>query len=539
MDLRTIILMLAVGSFLYGLLLIILRFKKNNPQKVPFWITAKMLQAVGCFLLFYRTSTYDVLTMVANTALLLGCAYEAWVIRILSGQLVGRKLHILTSIGIILVCFITLFLGEPYGTGLVFLLQSIFYILSSLFLFRKLDMKFSLQLLLAISYCMTGLVFLISAILCLGFPEYALKLESDAISDIIAGVSFYIFLVSGFILLMISKERSDKQLLEIQKALKESEIRFQKIVETAIEGILIFDEHYNITFANENIATMLGYTVEEMLGRAYSSFFPESQLDVYKYQESLRKKGQDSVYECCLLRKDGQKHWFLISAKAIIDDFGRFEGSFGMLTNINERKKMELLLEESNRQLKELSNKDSLTGIANRRCFDTTLEREYFRLSRTNSKLSIILFDIDHFKEYNDYYGHVMGDECLRQIGKALANCVNRSVDLAARYGGEEFACILPDTDIHSAVKIAERIRQKIQDLKIEHKKSTVSEFVTASFGVTTVRYSPEVSPVEIIAMADKLLYKAKVSGRNRIEYAESKEIDEFDYRQILKVSSN
>lgn len=180
---------------------------------------------------------------------------------------------------------------------------------------------------------------------------------------------------------------------------------------------------------------------------------------------------------------------------------------------------MELLLEESNRRLTELSNMDSLTGTANRGHFDATLEQEYSRLRRSNSNLSIILLDIDHFKEYNDCYGHVMGDDCLRQIGSLLANSVRRSVDLAARYGGEEFACILPDTDIHGAVKVAERIRQMIQDLRIEHKESSVSEYVTASFGVITVQYTPEISPADIISMAYKLLYEAKVSGRNRIEY--------------------
>jgi diguanylate cyclase (GGDEF)-like protein len=225
-----------------------------------------------------------------------------------------------------------------------------------------------------------------------------------------------------------------------------------------------------------------------------------------------------------LLAKKGRiSSLFLVSAKPILNDSGEFEGSFGMLTDINERREMELLLEESNRQLTELCNKDSLTGIANRRYFDATLEHEYSRLRRSNSKLSIVLLDLDHFKEYNDYYGHVMGDECLCQIGGVLESCVNQSVDLVARYGGEEFACILPDTDLHIAVKTAETIRQSIQDLKIEHKKSPTWEFVTASFGVTTVQYRSEISTADIIAMADKLLYKAKVSGRNRIEYAESK----------------
>lgn len=292
-------------------------------------------------------------------------------------------------------------------------------------------------------------------------------------------------------------------------------------METAIDGIIIFDKHYKITFANKNMVSILGYTVDEMIGRTYVSFFPEDKLNIYYYQKSLRKKGLDSVYECCLKRKDGNNHWFLISAQAILDDFGKFEGSFAMLTDINERKKMELYLEETNRQLTELSNKDSLTGIANRRCFDTVLEREYARMKHSKSKLSIILFDIDCFKEYNDYYGHVMGDECLRKIGRILDDCLSQTIDLAARYGGEEIACILPDTDIDSAVEIAEKIRQEIVNLKTQHEKSTVSEFVTASFGVTTVHHWSENTLEEIVAKADKLMYKAKVLGRNRVEYAE------------------
>lgn len=432
-------------------------------------------------------------------------------------------MHILISLGIIIICSITILLDKHIAIGLVFLLHSFFYFLPSLSLFRKSEMKFSLQLLLAVCYSITGFIFLLSAILSFGFPEYTLSLSTNIMSGIIPVVSYCIFLISGYILLMLAKERSDMQVVEIQKNLQESEIRFQQIVETAIEGILIFDQDYRITFANQNIASMLGYTIDEMIGMPYISFFPESQLDVYNYQEFLRKRGVDSVYECCLLKKNGQKNWFLVSATPILGEHGRFEGSFAMLTDINERKEMELLLKESNRHLTELSNKDSLTGIANRRCFDAILEHEYSRLRRSNSRLSIILLDIDHFKEYNDCYGHVMGDECLRQIGQALESCINKEVDLAARYGGEEFACILPDTDIQSAVKIAEKIRQKIQDLRIEHKNSPVSEHVSASFGVTTVQYSLEISLEDIIAMADKLLYKAKVSGRNMISYAEFK----------------
>lgn len=141
MDLRTVMLMLAMGSFLYGLLLAVFKLNKNNPQKVPFWGTAKILQGTGSLILYFRTHTFDGLTSLAFIILLLGCAYEAWAVRYLSGKLVRRWLHILTSAGVILACSLTIFLSIPRQTGLVFLIQSCFYFLTSLFLFRKSEMK--------------------------------------------------------------------------------------------------------------------------------------------------------------------------------------------------------------------------------------------------------------------------------------------------------------------------------------------------------------------------------------------------------------
>ncbi len=521
MDTRTVMLMLATGSVLFGLLLVMLKFRKNNPQQIPYWIIAKFLQAAGSFMLFYKMGKFDWVAVLANIFLLLGCSYEAWTVLFISGKPIKRQLHYMISLVIVLVCYTTVFLFKPYRVGVLFLLQTIFYILPGIFLFRS-HMRSFLRILLGVCYCITGTVFLLSAFLCFVSPEHALSLGQNPVFLIIPVVSFAIFLMSGFIMLMLAKEVSDIQVLEIKKNLEKSEVRFQRIIETTIEGILIFDENYKITFSNKKMASVLGYTIDEMLQRPYKSFFPESHLEEENRQENLRRSGQDSVYECCLLTKESQKHWFLVSANALINDAGEFEGSFAMLTDINERKEMELLLEKSNRQLTELSNKDGLTGIANRRCFDEVLEREYFRLKRSNSKLSIIMLDIDHFKSFNDNYGHVAGDDCLRQIGNVLAGCVSRSVDLAARYGGEEFACILPDTDLPAAVKIAEDIRQKIEELKIEHKESPVSKFITASFGVTVVQYSEERTLSDIVNNADKLLYKAKASGRNRIEYNES-----------------
>lgn len=137
------------------------------------------------------------------------------------------------------------------------------------------------------------------------------------------------------IMLMLAKERSDLRVEKIQKNLEKSELRFQRIVETAIEGILILDENYLITFANPNMASVLGYTIDEMLGRSYISPFPSHDLAEQKYKKFFGDKNDAIVYECCLLRKDGEKHWFLVSAKAFFDDLGKLEGYVAMLTDIN------------------------------------------------------------------------------------------------------------------------------------------------------------------------------------------------------------
>lgn len=187
--------------------------------------------------------------------------------------------------------------------------------------------------------------------------------------------------------------------------------------------------------------------------------------------------------------------------------------------NITERKLAKEALEESNRRLEILSTTDALTGIANRRHFDEMLAQEHARHARSGAKLSLILLDIDHFKEFNDIYGHVKGDECLRLIGQVLAECAIRPADLAARYGGEEFVFILPETDSRGAVIIAEKIRSGIQALAIPHRTSSTADCVTASLGVFTMHCSAGVLADDILAKVDELLYRAKSSGRNRIEF--------------------
>ena len=179
----------------------------------------------------------------------------------------------------------------------------------------------------------------------------------------------------------------------------------------------------------------------------------------------------------------------------------------------NEKDKAENLA----KKLLILSTRDGLTGIPNRRHFDEFLAKEWNRAIRSGSKLSLIMCDIDHFKTYNDQYGHQKGDHCLQQITAILEEHTRREGDLAARYGGEEFAIVLPDTTLESAIKNAEKITSAIEKRAIPHDASDISNVVTVSMGVTTIKPDQNVFSATLIAQADKSLYQAKTEGRNRI----------------------
>ncbi|MFH0784466.1 MAG: diguanylate cyclase [Pseudomonadota bacterium] len=161
------------------------------------------------------------------------------------------------------------------------------------------------------------------------------------------------------------------------------------------------------------------------------------------------------------------------------------------------------------------------------------LANECARHVRSGAELSLIMLDIDHFKIYNDNYGHVSGDVCLQRIARVIAESAVRATDIAARYGGEEFACILPDTDLHGAAAIAEKLRTGINRLVIPHDLSTTAGFVTASLGVVSVTCTADMSAADSIVLADKMLYKAKEGGRNRVE------IDTFISNQQSGVEKN
>ncbi len=177
-------------------------------------------------------------------------------------------------------------------------------------------------------------------------------------------------------------------------------------------------------------------------------------------------------------------------------------------------------LAQANNQLQLLSNTDGLTGIANRRHFDQALAHEWARAQRAHAPVSLIMLDVDVFKHFNDHYGHLAGDACLKSLALTLAQTGGRrDGDVVARFGGEEFVVLLPGADAPAALEVAQHIQQAIQALALPH-EGAPHGIVTVSFGVATMAPQREQLAEELVRRADRAMYRAKQGGRNRIEQA-------------------
>ena len=248
-------------------------------------------------------------------------------------------------------------------------------------------------------------------------------------------------------------------------------------------------------------------------------------FDIYAppYDERLRavvenawRTGEPFVIEAMLRDDEGIERWVEVRAQAKIGEEGNAR-IYGTTQDIDSRKRMERKLRDVNAKLDDMARRDALTGLLNKREFAKDIQNLCTVFERIKRPLSMVMMDIDHFKIYNDTYGHLAGDDCLRQVGQAISSCLLRDADSAYRYGGEEFAVILPDTNLEGAARVAEKIRGRIEALKLPHEKSSTGKYVTMSVGFATTAPEEAAKPNELIARADAALYRAKNDGRNRV----------------------
>lgn len=304
---------------------------------------------------------------------------------------------------------------------------------------------------------------------------------------------------------------------KIEEALQQSEAKFSSAFRSSPDPIVITTlKEGRYLEANESFCDLMEYQREEVINKTVKELkIWLNSSDRIKFIQGLQKKRMIRDQEFQLRSKTGQIKTLLISAELI-----EVENQTCILViskDITERQKIKAALEEANKKLQRLAHIDGLTQVANRRSFDETLEREWKRCFREQQPLSLILCDVDYFKQYNDYYGHLQGDECLKQVAKAITQAVKRQTDLVARYGGEEFVVILPNTNLDGALQVAQFIQDEIRQLQIPHLKSEVSQFITFSLGISTIIPSNLVDSSTLVNRADQALYQAKQQGRDRI----------------------
>ena len=314
---------------------------------------------------------------------------------------------------------------------------------------------------------------------------------------------------------------SDRKRVEAE--LRQSQSIFQSFFDNAPGIIIIKDLEGRYLLVNQEYVYLLQIPESEILGKTDFEFLPQEVAKNIRSQElQAIFEGIAVSFEQSLLFRE-QLRTFLITKFPILDEHDKPYAVAVIRLDISDRKQSEIALAEveaelrqANLELQKLVNLDGLTKIANRRCFDQRIVDEWQRLHREQQPLSLLMFDVDYFKRYNDHYGHQLGDECLIKIAQTVEHLINRPADLLARYGGEEFIVILPNTNLVGALLVANHIGEAIKDLQIPHQDSDVSDFVTVSIGIVSDIPRTERSPHVLINQADQALYYAKQQGRNR-----------------------
>jgi len=298
-------------------------------------------------------------------------------------------------------------------------------------------------------------------------------------------------------------------LIHEQQRLAASQAHLHAIIQSAMNGILTLDAEGHVLEVNPSCEQLFGFSAAELQGGHLSMLFggglselaPQSLLGQPREVSARHRSGEELSLQLTMAEvRTATTHLFV----CIVTDF-------------SERKRQELRLRRANELLARQSTTDGLTGVGNRRLFDQALQQEWLRSARSGQPLAILLVDIDHFKQYNDRYGHVAGDDALRRVATLLRSCVGRGGESVCRYGGEEFVVLLVDTDLAGAQVVAQRCLDSLRLAAIEHLASPVRPTLSLSIGVAARLGQAQVAAQSLLEAADAALYKAKQSGRAKM----------------------
>jgi diguanylate cyclase (GGDEF)-like protein/PAS domain S-box-containing protein len=318
----------------------------------------------------------------------------------------------------------------------------------------------------------------------------------------------------------ISDRKRDEVLIqEAVRQANENQIIYRLLLDNSPEMIVLSSLNESRRYVTAAVEQITGFTEEEYLAqRLLDMIHPDEREEAKRRIQELKEGNLQQTFRYRTLRKEGGYCWVESSVIGYVDPVSQSVGGYvATVRDISEEKEREERLNSEYRQLSQAASLDELTGIANRRAFNRAIESEARRHTRLTKDVSLLLIDVDYFKAYNDLYGHLPGDLCLKKIASAVKRPLRRAPDLAARFGGEEFVVLMPSTGISGAEAVARKIVEAVTSLGIPHAQSPFG-IVTVSIGVTSWPPGPPLNASTLIEQADRALYRAKDRGRNTYE---------------------